>query len=201
MKVCAACKLEKPAEDFYKKKSSKDGLNCYCKQCDREKVKEWNAANPEKSREHKRKWDRENMDMKIATSNEWRSNNRERVRELTAARYAKNPEVFRERNRKWKSENPENRTALQSKRRARKKQAVPAWANFDAIALFYEEAQFATEFFGVPFHVDHIIPLKGVFDGMHVVCGLHWEENLQVLSGAENLRKKNVWWPDGPMIN
>lgn len=33
MKSCSKCKIEKPLSEFYKDKSQKDGLWCYCKSC------------------------------------------------------------------------------------------------------------------------------------------------------------------------
>ena len=33
MKTCTKCKIEKPFEAFYKKKSSNDGFNSECKEC------------------------------------------------------------------------------------------------------------------------------------------------------------------------
>jgi len=30
------------------------------------------------------------------------------------------------------------------------------------------------------------------------VCGLHCEQNMQILWNADNIRKGNRWWPDMP---
>ena len=51
---------------------------------------------------------------------------------------------------------------------------------------FYEEAHRRTQATGVPHVVDHIIPLRGV-----PVHGWHEVGNLQVLTSAENLAKRN----------
>lgn len=40
-KICGRCKVEKPADEFGKAASSKDGLNYYCKLCNRERTKEY----------------------------------------------------------------------------------------------------------------------------------------------------------------
>lgn len=36
-KVCSRCGRELPASDFFRNKSSKDGLAHYCKECERER--------------------------------------------------------------------------------------------------------------------------------------------------------------------
>lgn len=83
--------------------------------------------------------------------------------------------------------------AKYAKRRASKKQAVPGWMDKVAVEAIYEKARRFTELTGEPFHVDHIVPLTS-----DVVCGLHWEGNLQILPGAENLSKANRVWPYMP---
>ena len=88
---------------------------------------------------------------------------------------------------------PHKELAKSAKRRASKKQAVPAWMDKSAVEAIYEKARRFTEITGEPFHVDHIVPLTS-----DIVCGLHWEGNLQVLPGAENLSKANRVWPDMP---
>lgn len=88
---------------------------------------------------------------------------------------------------------PEVELAKSAGRRASKKNATPGWANKEAIEAIYAKAQRFMEQTGEPFHVDHIVPLTS-----DLVCGLHWEGNLQILTGADNLSKGNKHWPDMP---
>jgi hypothetical protein len=79
------------------------------------------------------------------------------------------------------------------KRMAAKKQAVPIWADFKTITKLYEEARNRAKATGIKHHVDHIVPLQSP-----IVCGLHCEANLQILTAFENQSKRNRHWPDMP---
>ena len=87
-----------------------------------------------------------------------------------------------------------NRAALvrhhSAKRRAEKSTRTPPWANLEAIRALHEEAQALTLKTGISHHVDHVIPLQG-----ERVSGLHVETNMQIITGAENSRKKNHFEP------
>ena len=79
--------------------------------------------------------------------------------------------------------------AYQATRRAKKMQATPQWLSeeqMDEIKYIYSVAKDATILTGEPYHVDHIVPLKG-----KNVCGLHVPWNLQILPATENLTKGN----------
>jgi hypothetical protein len=91
----------------------------------------------------------------------------------------------------WRSKYNPTKNACAAKRHARKLHATPAWANHEEIKTFYVVANLFTKRLGVPFHVDHVVPLQG-----KNVCGLHVESNLQILTGLENITKKNRWTPD-----
>lgn len=80
----------------------------------------------------------------------------------------------------YKKENRGLYTALENKRRAAKLRATPKWANHAIIKDMYVIAARRGQ------HVDHIVPLKN-----GLVCGLHCEDNLQLLDPAENLSKGN----------
>lgn len=69
---------------------------------------------------------------------------------------------------------------------ARMTQAMPSWADREAIAAIYVEAQRLTRETGIPHEVDHIEPLLG-----KNASGLHVHYNLRVITRTENRRKSN----------
>lgn len=87
---------------------------------------------------------------------------------------------------KWNQENKDKRRATKAKRRAMKIQATPRWVDYDKVRIIYEESKRLEELTGIEFHVDHIIPLNH-----KDVCGLHCEDNLQILTAIDNMRKGN----------
>ena len=89
--------------------------------------------------------------------------------------------------------------ALKANRKAAELKATPIWADKSAMLDLYSAREFAEEFFGVEIHVDHIVPLQS-----KRVCGLHVEDNLQLLPELAyrfvqgNIAKGNRYWPDMP---
>ena len=67
---------------------------------------------------------------------------------------------------------------------------------------FYIEAALKTHMEGVLYEVDHIVPLKHP-----LICGLHNEFNLQVITAEDNRNKSNTyeiggkpWMPSHPYL-
>lgn len=65
-------------------------------------------------------------------------------------------------------------------------QHTPLWADLDKISKIYKLRTKMTRENGIWYHVDHIIPLRG-----KNVCGLHVENNLQIITKKENYKKGN----------
>lgn len=81
--------------------------------------------------------------------------------------------------------------AAEARRRARRRNAMPQWADRQAISQIYKDAKKRIKETGEQWHVDHIVPLAG-----KNVCGLHVHWNLQVIPARENMSKSNKFLGD-----
>lgn len=209
MKTCSKCGKTKPKDEFASRAASLDGLRSQCKACRRAGARivygaarhekraakaAWRVANPEKikaiyatyyyANREKEKDRRAARTATTCTAEEsakraaWRANNLDKD---AATRVA------------WQKANADRTCAYAAARRARKLQATPAWTDDAFVALWYKGASIMTQLTGAPYHVDHIVPLKS-----KLVCGLHAHTNMQILPGADNLKKGNRYWPDMP---
>jgi hypothetical protein len=89
----------------------------------------------------------------------------------------------------WKAANPELVMANSKHRRSKHKQATPKWLTQEhkaQIKQFYLDAMLVSKVTGVPYAVDHIVPLRG-----ELVSGLHVPWNVAVITREENSKKSN----------
>ena len=98
--------------------------------------------------------------------------------------YEANKEKSLEYSRKWSASNLAKKRAATAKRKAFLLKATPKWADEILIRRVYSEADFLTKVTGIRYEVDHVIPLQG-----KRVCGLHVQNNLQVIKLVDNRKK------------
>lgn len=105
----------------------------------------------------------------------------------------RNPERHREFVKSWRLRNKEKSLAITSVRRHRFRISTPSWANKNLMKDFYTAAKVVARLTGIKRHVDHVVPLRS-----KLVCGLHCEDNLQILTAKDNCSKQSRYWPDMP---
>jgi len=135
-------------------------------------------------------WKEQNKARSLEISREWKQRNKEHCQEYFKKWASANPEKHLASHatatENYRKKNPAYYAAYTRTRKANKLSATPQWANLDAIKVEYDLAAWCTNVMGVPYHVDHIVPLKG-----RNVCGLHVENNLQVIPAKVNQSKNN----------
>ena len=108
-KRCSKCGRVLPLADFNKSKLSKDGLQYYCKDCQKAIKKEWRAKNPTYDAE----WYQTHRDSELKMAAEWRAKNptynaewRAKNPTYDAEYYQANKEKKAAYNAEWRAKNP-----------------------------------------------------------------------------------------------
>lgn len=127
-----------------------------------------------------RLWRENNRDRDRSNARNWRNRNIEATRAANRKCWDKNKEKYKLAKSEWRSRNASYFALHAAERRALMKIATPKWADQDAMTSFYQEAAY------LGMQIDHIIPIKNP-----IVCGLHWEGNLQALNKEDNQHKYN----------
>jgi hypothetical protein len=159
LKKCSSCKNSKLFAEFYPDKTKKTGYSSSCIACQKKRYQE-------------------NKEIFLKKNKEWREQNKDH--------YLKKK---RESSSKWQKANKDKVCSISMKYKAAKLKAVPPWLSEEdkqAIDIEYALSSWCSEVMGIPYHVDHIIPLQG-----KQVCGLHVPWNLQVLPASVNIAKSN----------
>ena len=79
-KLCSKCKLNKPQEEFNKRKRTKDGLDCYCKECKKEIDKKNYEIHKEKLKLKRREYYKNNKEKVLASDKKYKDNNKEKTK-------------------------------------------------------------------------------------------------------------------------
>jgi hypothetical protein len=116
-----------------------------------------------------------------ASNKKWADKNHDILLEHATRYRERHYELCLERNRAWRKANLKYDAHRSKLYRTRKNKQCPPWANIDKIKCIYLNCPDG-------YHVDHIIPLKGI-----LASGLHVESNLQYLPAKENLQKRNLY--------
>lgn len=174
LKHCNKCGTLKPVSEFHKNARRYDGLQSQCKPCLNAHKKSDNAKRTERA---------------------YYVRNKEAIRSRASAYKKNNRELHNIQARAAFKRTGNTAKALARLRayQARKRKALPGWADLCAIERIYSICAALRWLTKQPWEVDHIVPLKS-----DVVCGLHVEANLQILSKADNAAKSNRHWPDMP---
>jgi 5-methylcytosine-specific restriction endonuclease McrA len=175
MKICSRCGIEKPFSEFYKNRVQPDGLDYYCKACN----KEYRHGRIGSLRESKEKYRRSNLDKFAGYQRNWR---------------AANPKKLSESNRIYKLLHPEIKQGNELVRRSRKENAGDTLTKEQLEIIFSfpciicgssEEIQLA-----------HDIPIsrEGTtsFDNCVSLCG-NCNRHMHTKTISEYLDVENAW--------
>ncbi len=138
-------------------------------------TQEWHTNNPERIQKLRANWAEKNKDKKALQDKRWVEQNRAKSN------------AHKQR---WNKENGGLKRSLDRKRFAAKIQRTPPWLDsIDKAEIDFTYVWCAAlRSCGLDYHVDHIVPLQG-----GTVSGLHVPWNLQVIPAVENIRKSNRW--------
>jgi hypothetical protein len=187
--LCAGCNDRKPLSGFYVRKDGRYRIDC--KDCCAARSSAYVAENKEQVSEYKKRWRAENLTrLKEAKRARYRKNAADAKQKVAAYRI-KHPERVKSYKAKWKQSNRHKTREYRFVRGQAQRQATPAWADREAMVAIYRTAREVTKITGAEHHVDHIVPVRS-----RVVCGLHCEQNMQILDAKANISKNNRHWPD-----
>jgi 5-methylcytosine-specific restriction endonuclease McrA len=130
-----------------------------------------------------------NKERKLFYQKRYAESRKEHISEVKAAYYRRTKEAKKAYVSEYRKKYPYKVNALNNKHRADKLKATPKWLTKDQleeIKQYYLDAEYLTQYIGVPIEVDHIMPLRGKNS-----CGLHAPWNLQLLTKSENSSKSN----------
>lgn len=143
------------------------------------------------SREYNKQYYQANKEQLLAKQRAYYAARTQTISAKKAEYYQRTKEIKKAYVSAYRKANPHKVNALTADYAASKGLRAPKWitkAQRNQIREFYETASNRTKETGVPYEVDHIVPLRGTN-----VSGLHVPWNLQVLTKSENVKKHNKY--------
>ena len=201
MKTCYRCKIEKDHASFDLKKSAKDGLQIWCKQCKKDSYQ----ANKVQVAKRQKIYRAEHKEEIAFRKSEWAKLTRAERRQKWQAWHADNREEYNAKrvvySTKRKQTDPMYRLAKNLRRRLhhafkadnKSKKTTELLGCSIEMAFEHLQSQFA---FGMnwenygKWHVDHIIPLSSASTAEEMEKLCHYT-NLQPLWASDNLKKSD----------
>lgn len=170
-KLCTTCKSCKPAthEFFAPRKSSRDGMRGYCRDCGRVMVARSHLKNIDKERIRKAAWAARNREKLRATSTAWNAAHREKAKESTRAWAAENRDAIRVHAQNRRARKLGNGGVLSKTLRAK------------LMVLQKGLCACCKQPLGASPHLDHIMPLA--------LGGSNTDDNIQLLRAVCNASK------------
>jgi hypothetical protein len=177
-KTCKKCEETKEISDFSEGRNQCKNCMCIAKanyyrknaETIKKRVREWEANNPEISREGKLKWKRNNTERRKESGRRWAQANPEKITAIKM-KYSKTLKGRESGNRKVR------------KRRAVQAEALHHGHSFAIESVFEKMRQRLTKCLGINFDLDHIFPISQ--------GGPHHHGNLQVVPRVLNIKKGN----------
>lgn len=182
IKKCNRCGIEKSTLDFYKRNNRKSGIQSYCKECQNKRFKIY-SKNHNRKEYHKR-YREDNKDLLKIKHKEYIINNKEKVSKW---------------NKDWIKNNPDIRAEHYRRKFLKKKNSVPVWFSTKDklyISWLYSVQRVVKRTSNLKLHIDHIVPLNG-----KTVCGLHYFNNLRLITEKENMSKYNKLLDEKEMVD
>ena len=126
-KVCTKCGKWKPLDEFHDRKDRENKKYSACKECVRERCRQYRKNNIEKIRERESQYRKNNKEHVDLVRKQWRENNKEKVKESRKQYKEKNKEKLKEQYKQYREKNKNKRKEYEKRYRENNKEKIKQW--------------------------------------------------------------------------